>query len=190
MGKEYRGADRKWRRPCGFYSNVIALVAYAIFGPSRDLRSQPVRLGFFNGVALVVAIGQLARVFGFSNAGDGLLEAIRGFLLGAGQTQVAALAIGVSVLAFILACRRWWPRMPAVLLGRWGLVDHALSDGLAARGVELVFAELKDPVRERLVRYGLDDDIATRYFPTIAAAVSAYVEAEGVEWNDWEGEAR
>ena len=42
-------------------------------------------------------------------------------------------------------------------------------------GVRLVFAELKDPVRDRLVRYGLLEAIEQRdFFPTVEAAVAAF----------------
>jgi MFS superfamily sulfate permease-like transporter len=36
---------------------------------------------------------------------------------------------------------------------------HALNDELDAMGIELVFAELKDPVRDRLRRYGVENAI-------------------------------
>jgi MFS superfamily sulfate permease-like transporter len=62
-----------------------------------------------------------------------------------------------------------------------------LRDELAREGITLAFAELKDPVRERLRRYGalkdLPDDLI---FPTVGAAVSGYVRATGQPWIDWE----
>jgi high affinity sulfate transporter 1 len=62
-----------------------------------------------------------------------------------------------------------------------------LNEELAAAGVDLAFAELKDPVRDRLRTYGLNDAIgADRFFPTIGVAVAAYLRETGVEWSDWE----
>ena len=53
---------------------------------------------------------------------------------------------------------------------------RGLNDELEAAGVQLAFAELKDPVRDRLRSYGVDDAIgAERFFPTIGVAVAAYV---------------
>ena len=50
------------------------------------------------------------------------------------------------------------------------LVD--LDEELNASGIHLVFAELKDPVREKIERYGLLDTIDRRHFyPTIDVAV-------------------
>jgi high affinity sulfate transporter 1 len=63
----------------------------------------------------------------------------------------------------------------------------ALEEELKAAGVELAFAELKDPVRERLRRYGVEEAIGVdRIFPTIGVAVDSYLEATGTEWLDWE----
>ena len=62
-----------------------------------------------------------------------------------------------------------------------------LNAELADAGIELAFAELKDPVRDWLIRYGLHDEIGQhRFWPTIGAAVTAYLIATGVEWVDWE----
>ncbi|HMS60733.1 MAG TPA: sulfate permease [Solirubrobacteraceae bacterium] len=63
----------------------------------------------------------------------------------------------------------------------------ALNAELDAMGIEIAFAELKDPVRDRLVSYGIDDAIGRQWFwPTLGAAVSAYLRQTGVAWEDWE----
>jgi len=53
-----------------------------------------------------------------------------------------------------------------------------LDDALVTQGIELRFAELKDPVKDKLRRFGLFDRFGeTRFFPTIDAAVSRYLGA-------------
>jgi high affinity sulfate transporter 1 len=65
-----------------------------------------------------------------------------------------------------------------------------LDAELAAEGVDLRFAEMKDPVKDRLKRYALYERFGDDHFyPTVGAAVSAYLDATGVEWTDWEDEA-
>jgi MFS superfamily sulfate permease-like transporter len=50
-----------------------------------------------------------------------------------------------------------------------------LDEYLNARGISLVFAELKDPVRRKLDRYKLTGPIdPAHFFPTIEDAVAAY----------------
>lgn len=62
-----------------------------------------------------------------------------------------------------------------------------LTSDLEEVGVEVVMAELKDPVKDSLKRYGLFDHLgAERFYPTLGAAVDGYVEATGVAWIDWE----
>jgi MFS superfamily sulfate permease-like transporter len=65
-----------------------------------------------------------------------------------------------------------------------------LEAELATEGVDLRFAEMKDPVKDRLKRYGLFQRFGDDHFyPTIGEAVDAYVDATGVEWTDWEDRA-
>ena len=58
---------------------------------------------------------------------------------------------------------------------------------LEASGIDLRFAELKDPVKDKLKRFGLFTELGEdSFFPTIGAAVSSYLAAHPVEWIDWE----
>jgi len=62
-----------------------------------------------------------------------------------------------------------------------------LDKALQEAGIELCFAELKDPVKDKLKRFGLFAQIGESYFfPTIGAAVSSYLESYAVDWVDWE----
>ncbi|MCI4680676.1 sulfate permease [Rhodoblastus acidophilus] len=62
-----------------------------------------------------------------------------------------------------------------------------LDRALLAQGVELCFAELKDPVKDKLKRFGLFAQFgAGNFFPTVGAAVSAYLDVYDVDWVDWE----
>jgi high affinity sulfate transporter 1 len=62
-----------------------------------------------------------------------------------------------------------------------------LEEKLRAAGIEMCFAELKDPVKDKLKRFGLFERFGEHsFFPTVGAAVDAYVEAYDVEWVDWE----
>ena len=62
-----------------------------------------------------------------------------------------------------------------------------LDDSLRQAGIELCFAELKDPVKDKLKRFGTFAQLGEEtFFPTIGAAVSAYLKAHPVDWVDWE----
>ena len=62
-----------------------------------------------------------------------------------------------------------------------------LDEALNARGVSLVFAEMKDPVREKIERYGLTRTIDPNHFyPTLESAIAAYQEQTGATWTSAE----
>jgi hypothetical protein len=66
-----------------------------------------------------------------------------------------------------------------------------LDEALQAKGIELCFAELKDPVKDKLKRFGLFAQLGESYFfPTIGVAVSRYLEVNHVEWDDWEDQPK
>ncbi len=59
-----------------------------------------------------------------------------------------------------------------------------LEQTLRASRIELQFAEVKDPVKDKLKRFGLLDQIGTDTFhPTIGAAVDAYLVEDAVDWK-------
>jgi high affinity sulfate transporter 1 len=62
-----------------------------------------------------------------------------------------------------------------------------LDDTLHAAGIELCFAEMKDPVKDKLKRFGLFARLGEQtFFATIDEAVSTYRATHPVEWVDWE----
>jgi high affinity sulfate transporter 1 len=66
-----------------------------------------------------------------------------------------------------------------------------LDEALHAGGIELCFAELKDPVKDKLKKFGLLAQLGeNNFFPTIGVAVSSYLETHNVAWEDWEDQAK
>jgi len=64
-----------------------------------------------------------------------------------------------------------------------------LDDELRAAGVVLHFAEMKDPVKDKLRRFGLAERFARRFFATIDEAVGAYLDAHPRERGLWRAAA-
>jgi high affinity sulfate transporter 1 len=64
-----------------------------------------------------------------------------------------------------------------------------LDDGLRSDGIELCFAEVKDPVKDKFKRFGLFARFGTEaFYPTVGEAVKAYLRAHPVPYEDWEDE--
>ncbi|MEE4461646.1 sulfate permease [Azotobacter chroococcum] len=59
-----------------------------------------------------------------------------------------------------------------------------LGGKLHERGIELHFAEMKDPVKDKLKQFELMEKLGPNIFhPTVGAAVDAYLEDHGVDWS-------
>jgi len=62
-----------------------------------------------------------------------------------------------------------------------------LEKELRAAGIQLCFAEMKGPVKDKLKRFGLFDRFGDHFFfRTIGVTVAEYVAAENIDWVDWE----
>lgn len=96
----------------------LLLIGFARLGVMADLFSKPIRLGFFNAIALTVIISQIPKLLGFSATANGSVERVivmaQGFMDGRGNP--AALIVGLACLAIILGLRRWRPNWPGVLV--------------------------------------------------------------------------
>jgi high affinity sulfate transporter 1 len=130
------------------YASLLALMVGAItvlagvfrLGFVADLLSKPTQIGYMNGLALTIIIGQLPKLFGFSVDADGLIAEASGFVTGLtdGKTVPAALAIGVGCLALILLFQRFLPRVPGVLVAVVLAILAVSVFGLVDRGVSVV----------------------------------------------------
>jgi MFS superfamily sulfate permease-like transporter len=62
-----------------------------------------------------------------------------------------------------------------------------LDDDLHARGIELCIAEMKDPVKDKLKRFGVFSRLGEdMFFATVGESVNAYLSRHDVDWKDWE----
>jgi high affinity sulfate transporter 1 len=90
----------------------------ARFGYLTDLLSLPVRYGYLNGIALVILVGQVPKLCGFSTDADRVVEGVADFVDGVadGLVDGTALAFGLGALAVILLTRHMAPKVPALLI--------------------------------------------------------------------------
>ena len=56
---------------------IVIAAGIARLGFLTALLSAPVRVGYLNGIALIVIVGQLPKLFGFSVDADGLVAETR-----------------------------------------------------------------------------------------------------------------
>jgi high affinity sulfate transporter 1 len=120
---------------------VVCIVAgLAHLGMITELLSKPLRVGYLNGVAVVVVVSQLPKLFGFSVAATSTPGRAVAFVAGVldGRVNVAAAAIGIVCLTLLFALRALMPKFPAVLLVVVGATVVVAVFDLVAKGVAVV----------------------------------------------------
>ena len=133
---------------------ILTLMGIARLGFLANFLSHPVISGFITASGLIIAASQFKHLLGVEASGHSLLAVLTSLAGSLGATHLPTLAIGLGVLAFLYAARRWLkaalvgagvPARPADMLTKaapilavavttlasWGL-------GLDARGVAVV----------------------------------------------------
>jgi high affinity sulfate transporter 1 len=130
------------------YASVLALMvgafmligARAGLGFIADLLSKPTQIGYMNGLALTIFIGQLPKLFGFSTDASGLIGEAQAFVQGvrAGDAVPAAVFIGLFSIAVMVILGRFLPKVPSVLVAVVAAMVLAVALDLENKGVTLV----------------------------------------------------
>jgi len=107
-------------------------------GALADFLSKPILVGFLNGVALSIMLGQIGKIFGFPITSGGIVPRLVEFVSKLGLTHWPTLAVGLGTFAVIALSSRLLPRTPAALVA---MIVAALAVkvlGLEAYGVKAI----------------------------------------------------
>ena len=99
------------------FSGVACIVAGMFrLGFLADFLGKPVLVGFMNGIAISIVLGQIGKVFGFSLASGRILPRLFEFASKLEETHWPTLAVGAITFAVVRLVKRFLPRLPAPLL--------------------------------------------------------------------------
>ncbi len=107
-------------------------------GALADFLSKPILVGFLNGVALSIVLGQMGKIFGFPLESGGIFPRLLEFFSKLGLTHWPTLAVGVATFAVLMLSPRLLPRLPAALVAMVVAVALVKLLGLDGLGVQTV----------------------------------------------------
>lgn len=103
-----------------------------------DFLSRPILVGFLNGVAISIFLGQIGKVFGFPMESHGIIPSFIEFVGKVPETHLPTLIVGLLAIAVMLVSHRLLPRWPGPLLAVVAAVAVVKALGLEAAGVAVV----------------------------------------------------
>jgi len=160
------GADGDPARAVLLASALAIIVGLLMLGAAAghlgfvaDLLSKPTIIGYMNGLALTILVGQIPKLLGFSVDADNFLGECWGVVQGitGGEVVAAAAAIGLFSLALILVLTRVAPKLPAVLVAVVLAIAISVVLDLEANGVKVVGALPQGLPALTLPKVGLSD---------------------------------
>ncbi len=90
----------------GMLAILVGLIEIGLgvgkLGFVADLLSSEVQVGYMNGLAITIIVGQLPKLCGFSTDADGFVEEVREFVTNFDQRDATALIVGLVTLAVLL----------------------------------------------------------------------------------------
>ncbi len=103
---------------------MLLVGGFLKLGFLTDLLSKPIRLGYLHGIALVVIVGQIPKVLGFSIPSKSIPAEIREIVQGVlnGESNRVAVLMGIAALVVIVVPKLFAPKIPGVLIAVVGSI--------------------------------------------------------------------
>jgi high affinity sulfate transporter 1 len=118
---------------------LILLFAGIIkLGFIADFLAKPVVTGYVFGLAIVVLVGQLPKLFGVPAGGGDVVQQLIALVTQLGNTNPYAFLLGAGALILILVLKRTAPALPAPLIALALGIALSASLSLHQRGVSVV----------------------------------------------------
>ena len=122
-----------------FLAGIFCIAArFFRLGALADFLSKPILVGFLNGMAISIALGQIGKIFGFAITKEGIVPRLIEFASKIELTQPATLAVGLMAFVTLALSPRILPRVPAALAAMIATGIAVRFAGLEADGVKTI----------------------------------------------------
>ena len=115
----------------------VACIAAGVFrlGFLADFLGKPVLVGFLNGIAISIFLGQIGKVFGFTIESGRVIPRLIEFVAKLPGTHLPTLMVGLATLLILRGVRRFLPKLPAPMVALVAAVALVKGLGLDLQGV-------------------------------------------------------
>ena len=117
---------------------ALLLACLLRLGIVANFISEPVLVGFKAGIGLVIVVDQIPKILGIHFARGTFVQNILSIVHDLPKTSLATLAVGLTIIVFLVGMKRFLPKVPAPLLAAAAAITGAHFLNLQTRGVELV----------------------------------------------------
>lgn len=107
-------------------------------GGLADFLSRPILVGFMNGMALSIALGQMGKLLGFEIEAGGIIPRFVEVAEKIHLTHLPTLALAIGAFVVLLLSPRLLPRLPAALVAMVAAAAAVALFGLDLHGVRIV----------------------------------------------------
>jgi high affinity sulfate transporter 1 len=100
-----------------FFTGLFCIAAsFFRLGALADFLSKPILVGFLNGIAITILLGQIGKLLGFSVNSHAVIPELLEIIGKLPQTNWPTLGVGAGTFAVLFVSLRFVPRMPAALI--------------------------------------------------------------------------
>ncbi|MDX2424334.1 MAG: sulfate permease, partial [Amphritea sp.] len=117
---------------------MFVLAGFSRLGFIANFLSQPILTGYLNGIALIIIVGQLQKLLGYSSEAEEFFPKLAEFVDKFNHSHLPTLALGLSLLAVLVVLRRIAPKLPAALIVVIAGIAAVAMLGLDQNGVAIL----------------------------------------------------
>jgi SulP family sulfate permease len=117
---------------------TLLLACLLRLGVVANFISEPVLVGFRAGIGLVIMVDQIPKILGIHFTRGIFVQNVLSIVNHLPKTSVATLAVGLTIMVFLLGMGRFLPKVPAPPLAIAAAIAGVYFLNLQHRGVELV----------------------------------------------------
>lgn len=121
------------------FTGILCIVAgFARLGVIANFLSRPILVGYLNGIAISIIVGQLGKLIGVSVPSGGVFRTIGNLFTHVREAHWTTMLLGIALVVGLILLKRLAPRVPGPLVAGVAAVAIVYFLGLNSTGVQII----------------------------------------------------